>query len=99
MVIIPLESVPNQTLRVTLGGQDCTIELRTLSTGLFITLSVSGSPIISTAYCGDRNLLVREAYLGFIGDLSFVDLQGHTDPEYSGLGERWVLYYFAPTDL
>ncbi len=42
-----------------------------------------------------RNLvyLVREAYLGFTGDLTFMDTEGGDDPYYTGLGSRWLLVY------
>ena len=99
MQTIPLQAVPNQTLDVTLNGQSCRINVYTLSTGLFLDLYVNGIPIITGQHCADRALLVRLAYLGFIGDLSFMDTQGSTDPQYSGLGERWVLLYLLPSDL
>ena len=37
--------------------------------------------------------LVPTAYLGFSGWLVFVDTQGSEDPQYAGLGTRWVLVY------
>ena len=99
MQTIPLQQVPNQTLRVTLGGQSCQINLYTLDTGLCLDLLVNGTAILTTAICEDRNLIVREAYLGFIGDLAFMDTQGSGDPQYAGLGERWVLLYLSLSDL
>lgn len=99
MQTIPLKQVPNQTIRTTLGGQSCQINIYTLDTGLYLDLLVNGSPILTTAICEDRNLIVREAYLGFVGDLAFMDTQGTEDPQYTGLGERWVLLYLSPADL
>jgi hypothetical protein len=43
--------------------------------------------------------MVRETYLGFIGDLSFTDTQGTSDPVYTGLGSRFVLLYLEASDL
>jgi hypothetical protein len=40
---------------------------------------------------------VRDEYLGFIGDLAFFDTQGMTDPDWTGLGSRYILGYFFPT--
>ena len=99
MQTIPLQAVPNQTLRTTLGAQSCTIRVYTLSTGLYLDLLVAGVPIVSAMICQDRTLIVREAYLGFVGDLAFMDTQGGDDPLYAGLGERWVLLYLTPADL
>ncbi len=99
MQVIPLQAVPNQSLRVNLNGQVCSINVYTLTTGLYLDLYVLGAPIIEGQLCVDRAILVREAYLGFSGDLGFVDTQGTDDPVYTGLGNRFQLVYFLPTDL
>ncbi len=99
MQIIPLQPVPNQAFRAQLGGQDCSITLRTFTTGLYISINVAKSPLLSGIACADRKLIVRGAYLGFMGNLAFVDTQGTEDPAYSGLGTRWQLIYYAPSDL
>jgi hypothetical protein len=99
MQTIPLEAVPNQSLRTLLGAQDCTIRLRTLTTGLYMDLFVGSLPMKTGVLCCDRTLIVRYPYLGFSGDLAFMDTQGTENPAYSGLGVRWVLNYLAPADL
>jgi len=45
------------------------------------------------------NVIVRSVYFGFIGDLAFYDTQGTSDPVSTGLGSRYVLEYFAPSEL
>jgi hypothetical protein len=99
MQIIPLSSVPSQTLTVTLGSQSCQIAIYQKSTGLYLDLAVNNSPIVYGVICHDRTLLVRDAYLGFSGDLAFVDQQGLSDPTSSGLGSRYFLYYFEPSEV
>lgn len=99
MQTVPLSAQPNQALSVELGGQSCDISVYTLPTGLYCDLSVSGSPIVSGVLCHDRCLIVRDAYLGFSGDLAFIDTQGTSDPVASGLGDRFQLLYLAPGDL
>jgi hypothetical protein len=44
-------------------------------------------------------LIVRNTYLGFVGDIAFLDTQGQDDPVYTGLGSRFILVYFYPSDL
>jgi hypothetical protein len=51
--------------------------------------------VIGGVLCQDRNRLVRNSYLGFSGDLAFVDSQGIADPLPSGLGSRWLLTYWS----
>lgn len=99
MLIIPTSPVPNQLISVTLGTQNCTIAIYAKSTGLFCDVSVNNTLIIGGVICLNGVKIVRDAYLGFIGDLGFFDLQGTDDPTYAGLGTQFVLVYFSPTDL
>jgi hypothetical protein len=99
MLSIPLTSVPSQTLNAVLGGQNCTLNVYTLSTGLFIDVIVNGAPILSGALCLNQVRVIRDKYLGFIGDLAFFDTQGVNDPDYTGLGGRYVLLYLEASDL
>lgn len=96
---IPIDAVPSQKLNVTLAEQYCTISIYTIPRGLFLDLSVDGSPIVTGALCLNGARLMREAYLGFTGDLVFVDTQGSADPSYTGLGSRFVLFYLEASDL
>lgn len=99
MVLIPLQPVPNQSFNVNLNGQYCTLSFYTLSTGFYFDLSVNNIPVLHGVMCVNGTLLIRQTYLGFIGDLAFNDTQGNTDPVYTGLGTRYQLAYFAPSDL
>jgi len=96
--VIPLAATPNQTLKCVLGGQYCTIRLMTTSAGLLIDILVDEAPVVQGVLCLDQNRLIRYPYLGFVGDLVFVDTQGSQDPEYSGLGSRYQLLYLSPGD-
>lgn len=88
-----------QSLRVSLAGQDCRIELRqTTSAGLFCSLYVNEDLVIGGVQCRDRTRIVRQAYLGFVGDLVFLDTRGQDDPSSPGLGSRFVLYYLEAGD-
>lgn len=92
--VLPIQPVPSQTFQATLGAQNCQITLQQMSTGLFASLSINGTPIISGKYCNDRVNLIRQAYLGFKGWLYFVDTAGKQgDPNYQGLGSRYLLVY------
>lgn len=99
MNIIPLQPLPSQILNVSLAGQACVISVYQKTTGLFLNLTVTNTPRVFGVLCHDRVRLVRQPYLGFIGDLSFIDTQGVDDPQYTGLGSRWVLAYLTPEDV
>jgi hypothetical protein len=96
MQLIPIRAAPSQTLTATLGGQRCRITIYQRVTGLFCDLYVNDARIIGGVICQHTNLIVRDPYLGFIGDLAFLDQQGADDPIWSGLGIRWVLGYIEP---
>jgi hypothetical protein len=99
MNTIPIKATPNQRLKCVLGGQYCTIRLYTLSTGLYLDLLVNNAPIIQGQLCINDVILIREEYLGFIGDLIFNDTQGASDPDYTGLGSRYRLLYLTPAEV
>ena len=67
--------------------------------GIYVDLYVNNELIIGGVIGQDLNLIVRYAYLGFIGDLCFYDTQGVDDPYYTGLGDRWQLIYLSPEDI
>lgn len=98
MQVVPLIPVPSQTLTVVLSSQECAIRVYQRSTGLYLDLSIGGVPKINGVACLDRNLIVLDAYLGFSGDLAFVDTLGFSDPDYSGVGVRFLLVYLLPSE-
>lgn len=98
MLVVPTQPLPNQTLTVNLDGQICQINLYQRY-GLYMDLLVSDLPIVVGVVCENLNRVVRDAYLGFVGDLCFADQQGTTDPVYAGLGSRYLLMYLEEADL
>lgn len=98
MKTITLSAIPSQSFTVVLGEQNCIIRLSQKTTGLFMDLSVDGAPVVTGSLCRDMVGVVRDAYLGFVGELVFMDTQGSSDPEYTGLGDRFVLLYLETSD-
>lgn len=99
MLIVPLQPRPSQQVQVQLAGQTCQIKVYQAPTAMFTDLYVNNGLIIGGVICQNRNRIVRSTYLGFIGDLIFVDQQGTTDPVYTGLGTRYLLYYLSTDNL
>ena len=96
MQVIPLAAVASQSFTIQLNGQNCEINIYQKSTGLYFDLILNGSGIVNTMICLNAVGLVREIYLGFIGQLVFIDTQGTDDPYYTGLGSRYILTYWLP---
>jgi hypothetical protein len=97
---------------VSLGGQSVSLAIYQLGLApvadLYCDLAADGVPIVNCrrcrAYAGGADeappfLLLDSRYLGFEGDFLFVDTIGDADPQAAGLGTRWQLLYFAPSDL
>ncbi|MGJ2639706.1 phage baseplate plug family protein [Salmonella enterica subsp. enterica serovar Paratyphi A] len=99
MLIVPLQAVPNQAVRVQLNGQNCQVNVYQERQGLFLDLLVDNAPMVSGVICQRVNRIVRDAYLGFVGDLMWLDTQGTGDPKYSGIGARYFLAYLTPGEL
>lgn len=104
MLIIPLRAVPAQTVDVILGEQFATLTLRQLATGLYMDVQVSGNEVVGLVKCQNLNRIVRNSYLGFIGDLVFVDNSGENgqpsqDPYFTGLDGQFTLIYLELADL
>nr|DAH84765.1 MAG TPA: hypothetical protein [Caudoviricetes sp.] len=99
MLIVPLQAVPNQAARVQLNNQNCQINVYQKDQGLFLDLLVDNAPIVMGVICQRTNRIVRDAYLGFLGDMMWLDTQGANDPEFSGIGARYVLAYLFPDEV
>lgn len=113
MQVVPLEALPSQTLQIVLGGQNCALSVYTLdgydftdptlnttNENIYLDFSYGGVDVTETQIClNQKRLLINRQYLGFVGDFMFVDTQGTNDPQYQGLGSRYVLLYLSAADL
>lgn len=93
MLTVPLQPIPAQVTKVILGGQNCQINIYQKPQGVFVDITADDVDIIVGTIARDIAPLVSREYTGFIGNLFFIDTQGNSDPEYSGLGSRFSLVY------
>lgn len=99
MQVIPLQAVANQAAIATLNGQLTQLNVYQKRTGLFLDIYVGNSLVLAGARCRNLTLMVMNAYLGFLGDLTWIDNQGSQNPDYTGLGGRYSLIYLLPADI
>ena len=95
MVEIPLSATPSQITKTVLSGQNVQLAIYQKSQGLFVDVNVDGVDFVVAVVARDLVPMVCREYMGFIGNLLFVDNLGNTDPEYSGLGNRHSLIYLT----
>lgn len=98
MLLVPTRPIPSQFFSITLDDQICRINVYQKTTGLFFDLYVNSVLIIGGVICENWNRIVRDAYLGFVGDFVFIDTQGTSDPVYTGLGSQYQLIYLEEGD-
>lgn len=99
MIRVPLAATPIQTLAIVLNSQACEIALRQNGPNMYFDLTVSSAPVVMSKIVRNKQRLCLGAkYRPFIGDFLFFDTQGDTQPEFSGLGSRYILYYVEPSD-
>lgn len=99
---IPINPVPQQSLNIVLANQNVSLNLYTLTdqygSSLYADVSIGAIVLKSCIRCINlARWLVGLGYLGFIGDFVIVDTQGNDEPQYTGLGTRWVLIYLDST--
>ena len=99
MQTISIEPKKSQILSINLAGQLCIIRLIQRESFIYMDLTVNGNPIMQGVPCLYGNKMVGYAYLGFKGDLVFLDNEGQNDPVYDGLGGRYILYYIEENEL
>lgn len=99
MLLVPVQAIPNQSLQVQLANQAVTLNIYQFAYGLFMDVYVSGSLIIGGVICENLNKIVRDFYLGFVGDFTWYDTQAASDPDYTGLGSRYLLIYLEAADI
>lgn len=99
MLVVPLQAIPSQSLKVVLGGQNCQLAVYQKPQGLFVDITADGVTQITGVIGRDMvPLNCRASYLGFVGNLLFADTQGSNDPTYTGLGTRFVLLYLTAAE-
>jgi hypothetical protein len=98
MQTIPIQAIPAQTLQVVLGGQNCQISLRQKSQGVFVDISVEDVDVVVSVIARDAVPLMCREYVGFVGNILFIDTQGSDDPSYEGMGSRFTLNYLTAAE-
>ena len=71
--------------------------------GMFIDVYLNDALVIGGVQCLNLNRIIRDTYLGYMGDFEFIDTQPtfeggvpiFSDPFYAGLGSRFVLAYLV----
>lgn len=100
MLQIPLIVAPSQQLGVSLAGQNVQLAVYQRNTGLYCDVGLNGAVVKTAILClNGMRLLEDSQYLGFVGDLVFIDTQGGNDPDWRKFGTRYQMLYLEASDL
>lgn len=97
---IPVQPVPSQQIACVLDGQNCQIAIYQKGGNVFVDLNSNGVDMcIACLALNGVPLDSCNSYDGFSGNLYFIDTQGLSDPQYTGMGTRWVLIYLTAAEV
>lgn len=107
MIQVPVIDVPSQTFAAQLGGQSFQLNVyqnawapdATNRPFLYMDVLINNVLVVGGAACENLNRIVRDLYLGVVGDFTWFDTQGASDPTTPGLGSRYQLIYMEASDL
>jgi hypothetical protein len=96
-LIVPLIPAPVQTTSLLLNGARVKLNVYYKYTGLFIDVFINDAPLLYGILCQYNNPIIRDTYLGFPGELVWIDTFGtQADPTYQGIGGQFCLAFFYP---
>ena len=93
IVEIPVDAIPWQEFSIVLNDYKCLISLRQVAENIYCDLTVDDIEICKGAICEDHSAINQYPSRYFDGVLYFVDTKGKENPQYQGLGDRWILLY------
>jgi hypothetical protein len=93
IVEIPLSPKPAQTFNILLNDYELTMTFYWRQARVYVDIDVSGEALYRGAICEHAADLVQSPSPLFSGSLRFFDITGMDSPHWTGLGERWVLFY------
>lgn len=61
---------------------------------VFLDLYLNGALVVGGVLCLKDVGIVRDAYLGFVGELAFSSIMADNDPVWTGLGWQYLLLWW-----
>lgn len=98
MQTIPIQAVANQIVKIVLDGQNCQILIAQRNENIFVDVNVNGVDLVCNALARDSVPIICREYVGFSGQLMFIDSSAADDPQFSGFGTRWFLVYLSESE-
>lgn len=90
---IPLSAIPFQIVSAVVNDQSFQIEVRQLGAYIFVTTVVDGEEVASSVRAVTGQSITPWPMADVNTSVVWVDAQGNDDPQYAGLGTRWLLAF------
>ncbi len=95
IIEIPARPIPAYSFQTILNGQACSLRLVWRNDTLYCDLMVDNAYIWQGRIVHDRTPIKNFRVTPFVGNFVFVDYEGTNDPQYSGLGSRYRMFYIT----
>jgi len=90
---IPLSAIPFQRVSCVINARSVEIEVRQQGSSLFTSVVVDGVQITRSTRAVNGGELFPWTFQNRPADIRWTDTQGDDDPQFEGLGSRWLLAY------
>lgn len=90
---IPLSAIPYQIVSAVVNDQSFQLEIRQLGAFMFVTTIVDGEEVASSVRAVAGQSITPWPSADVNTSVVWVDTQGSDDPQYEGLGTRWLLAF------
>lgn len=97
--VVPLSAVPSQKMQIVINNQDVTLTIAQRGSNVYADISVGTTIVRSGAICLDRVPILQPSTTTFIGNLIFIDMSGHNNPDWREYGSRYMLIYYTDDEL
>lgn len=104
MIKIPLTAYPDQELQIELGEQMCTLHVFERYGFMYLDVTVKNTLIIAGMLCHPTTPALPPNLQGFEGNFYVIDTKAantatQTEPNYTGWGTRYLLYWLSPAEM
>lgn len=90
---IPLTAIPHQLVATIVNGQAVQIEVRQMGSSLYTSCMVDGVQINRNVRAVNHGEVLPWSDFRVGSQIEWVDTQGDDDPQFDGLGSRWLMCF------
>lgn len=95
---LAINATPNQLVQTVINGQSFVIAIRQIGSSIYTSVMVDGEQITNNVRARNGSLLIPWSRANVKTAPYWKDTKGNTDPQYDGLGSRYLILFEATED-